>query len=298
MGYPQHVGFLCAVGLVGVIYGSAPTLAVAQVRISGLAEMKVVEVREEGGQLLLRSDDGRLFSVPLDRVDGLAGLSVEEINRSLRTDSSDVTVAEILDLLGAGISEKTITAYVQKRGARFDLSAVHLLELKRAGATERFLQFLIRAGGKGRFLPSYNGPRRQVRQETITADRFSDPSYAEPVPEGIPYYPYVYPGYTSYVGYAPYFASHTVRATRARSPRSRSKVQHHRRARSVAQRPSGSFRRSGRSARAGAPRPHPLRLSTSRLTRPSTPRRTMSAPMSPMRTTGPIRTGGSRGRRR
>ena len=109
MGYPRHVGFLCAVGLVGVIYGSAPTLAVAQVRISGLAEMKVVEVQEEGGQLLLRSDDGRLFSVPLDRVDGLAGLSVEEINRSLRTDSSDVTVAEILDLLGAGISEKTIS---------------------------------------------------------------------------------------------------------------------------------------------------------------------------------------------
>ena len=98
MGYPRHVGFLCAVGLVGVIYGSAPTLAVAQVRISGLAEMKVVEVQEEGGQLLLRSDDGRLFSVPLDRVDGLAGLSVEEINHSLETDSSDVTVVEILDL--------------------------------------------------------------------------------------------------------------------------------------------------------------------------------------------------------
>ncbi len=297
MGYPQHVGFLCAVGLVGVIYGSAPTLAVAQVRISGLAEMKVVEVQEEGGQLLLRSDDGRLFSVPLDRVDGLAGLSVEEINRSLRTDSSDVTVAEILDLLGAGISEKTITAYVQKRGARFDLSAADLLELKRAGATDPFLQFLIRAGGKQRFLPSYNGPRRQVRPETITTHRLSAPSYPEPVPEGIPYYPYVYPGYTSYAGYAPYFASHTVHATKARSFRSRGRVRAHRQGPTHAARRGSPATRHVRGSGGGF-RPQPLRLSTSRLSRPSTPRGTMSAPIGPRRTTSPMRTVGSRGRRR
>ncbi len=292
MAYRRHVGFLCTVGLVGVgvIYGIAPPLAAAQVRISGLAEMKVVEVREEGGQLLLRSDDGRLFSVPVDRVDGLAGLSVEEINRGLETDSADVTVAEILDLLGAGISEKTITVHVQRRGAHFDLSAADLLELKRAGATDPFLQFLIRAGGTRRFLPSYNGPRRQVRPETITTHRVSAPSYAEPVPEGIPYYPYVYPGYTSYAGYAPYFVSHTLRRTKARFPRSRGRVQHHRRgSRSVGQSPRASFHRPGRSPRAGVPRPQPLRLSTSHLTRPSTPRGATPASM---------RTVGNRGRRR
>ena len=220
----RHIGLLGTVGLVGVVHGTL-CLAGTQVRISGLTEINVVEVREEGEQLLIESDDGRLFSVARDHV------SVEEIHRGLETSSNEVTVAEILALLASGISERTITVYVQNRGAHFDLSAADLIELERAGAADSLLQFLIRASGKQRLLPGYNGPRREAGQETSpsTTQPLSDSYSTDKVPEGVPYYPFGYPGYTPYAVYAPHFVSPAFHFSKPRPSRVKDKNRvHHR----------------------------------------------------------------------
>jgi hypothetical protein len=196
------------VTLVVFVFHATFQYATAQISISGLPEMRVVEVWQDQGQLFLKSDDGRLYSVPLDTLEaqGLEDLAVDEINQGLtRTSNSVPPVADILDLLRAGISEETIKTYVRGKRGRYDLSKEDLLELKGAGASDTFLQFLIRAGGKRRFFPAYSGPPRDRRYD-VPPPQSAQSSYSDPAPEGIPYYPYVYPGYYPYGGGYPYGA--------------------------------------------------------------------------------------------
>ena len=179
-------------------------LAAAQINISGLPETRIEEVWQERGQLFLKSEDGRLYSVPLDALgtEDLEGITVEQINRGLSRSSETVLpVSDVLELLQAGISEATIQTFVRGKRGRYDLSANDLLALKAAGASEAFMQFLIRAGGKRQFFPAYSGPPRDRSQDLVAAP---EPAYADAAPEGIPFYPYVYPGYYGYGGGYPY----------------------------------------------------------------------------------------------
>jgi hypothetical protein len=72
------------VTLVVFVFHATFQYATAQISISGLPEMRVVEVWQDQGQLFLKSDDGRLYSVPLDTLEaqGLEDLQ----SRNLRGD--------------------------------------------------------------------------------------------------------------------------------------------------------------------------------------------------------------------
>jgi hypothetical protein len=142
--------------VVGWMLPGGDVHAGSQVTISGAPSFTIVEAWQENGLVFLKSDDGRLYSVPL----GSPG--VEEAlaaGRVEQTSAGSPTVADILDLLGAGISEETIAQYVDAKRARYDLSKQDMIELKRAGASEAFLQFLIQAG-KRRVFPAGSAPRR------------------------------------------------------------------------------------------------------------------------------------------
>ena len=228
-----------------------PGLAAAQINISGLPETRIEEVWQERGQLFLKGEDGRLYSVPLDALgtEDLEGITVEQINRGLSRSSDTVPpVSDVLELLQAGISEATIQTFVRGKRGRYDLSANDLLALKAAGASEAFMQFLVRAGGKRQFFPGYSGPPRDRSQDVVAAP---EPAYADAAPEGIPFYPYVYPGYYGHYGYGggyPYGSLRGVRNNRGHrggNIHGRNKVTHHRGRGSKAGR---SVRRSGRRA--------------------------------------------------
>ncbi len=228
-------------------------LAAAQIRISDLPETRVVEVWQDKGQLFLKGEDGRLYSIPLSTLEGrdIEGITAEEINRGLTRSSNTVPpVAELLELLRAGISEETIRTFVRGKRGRYSLSTDDLLELKQAGASEEFLQFLIRAGGKRQFFPGYSGPPRDRSQDVVAAP---EPAYADPAPGGIPFYPYVYPGYSIYYGYgsgSPYGSLRGVRNYRGHR-RGNIQGRHHKVSRHHAKgaRTGRSFRsRSGRRA--------------------------------------------------
>lgn len=226
--------------------------AAAQIRISDL-ETRVVEVWQDKGQLFLKGEDGRLYSIPLSTLEGrdIEGITAEEINRGLTRSSNTVpSVAEVLELLRAGISEETIRTFVRGKRGRYSLSTDDLLELKQAGASEEFQQFLIRAGGKRQFFRAYNGPPRDRSQDVVAAP---EPAYADPAPAGIPLYPYVYPGYYSYgSGYA-YGSLGGIRNDRGYR---RGKVhgrhhevsRHHAKGVKGSRKAGRSFRRSGRRA--------------------------------------------------
>ena len=109
---------------------------------------------------------------------------MEQINRGLSRSSDSVPpVTSVLELLQADVSEETIRTFVREKRGRYDLSTNDLLALKEAGASEAFMQFLIRAGGKRQFLPGYNGPPRDRSQDVVAAP---EPVYADPAPEGDP----------------------------------------------------------------------------------------------------------------
>ena len=227
-------------------------LAAAQIRISGLPETRVVEVWQDKGQLFLKGEDGRLYSVPLSTLEGqdIEGITAEDINRGLtRSPNAVPSVAEVLELLRAGISEETIRTFVRGKRGRYSLSTDDLLELKQAGASEEFLQFLIRAGGKRQFFRAYNGPPRDRSQDVVAAP---EPAYTDPAPAGIPLYPYVYPGYYSYYGYGSRSPYGSLRGVRNHRGHRRGKVHGGRKvSRHHAQGVKGgrpSFRRSGRRA--------------------------------------------------
>ena len=226
--------------------------AAAQIRISHLPEARVVEVWQDKGQLFLKGEDGRLFSIPLDRLrpEDLEGLTVEQINRGLTKTSRDVpSVAEVLELLQAGVSENTIRTFVQGKRGRYDLSTSDLLALKHAGASESLMQFLIRAGGRKRFLPGYNGPPRD-RSRDIVAQQ---PVYADPTPAGIPIYPYVFPGYGYGGGYS-FGSLHGFNRHHGGKFHHRPRVKHHR---------GRSFHHFGRRALPRVPRATPHRSMSS-----------------------------------
>ena len=220
-------------------------VAAAELNISGLPETRVVEIWQQKGQLFLKGEDGRLYSVPLDVLskDQLESITVEQINRGLARSSDSVPpVAEVLDLLRASVSEETIRTFVRGKRGRYDLSANDLLALKEAGASEAFMQFLIRAGGKKRFFAGYNGPPRDRSRDIVAAP---EAVYADPAPEGIPFYPYVYPGYYGYGGGYPYGSLRGFGNKRGHrgNIHGRPKVTHHR---GKSGKASRSFRRSAR----------------------------------------------------
>ncbi len=226
-------------------------LAAAQIKISGLPETRMVEVWQERGQLFLKGEDGRLYSVPLNVLgaEDLEGLTVERINRGLsRSSDTAPPVTDVLELLRAGISEETIRTFVRGRRGRYDLSTQDLLALKEAGASEAFMQFLIRAGGKRQFLPAYNGPPRDRSQDVVAVP---EPAYTDPAPAGIPLYPYVYPGYYGYGSGYPYGSLRGVSNHRGNRP-GRVHGRHHKVSRLHAKGVKGA--RTGRSFRRSRPR--------------------------------------------
>ncbi len=270
-------------------------LAAAQIRISDLPETRVVEVWQDKGQLFLKGEDGRLYSIPLSTLEGrdIEGITAEEINRGLTRSSNTVPpVAEVLELLRAGISEETIRTFMRGKRGRYSLSTDDLLELKQAGASEEFLQFLIRAGGKRQFFPGYSGPPRDRSQDVVAAP---EPAYGDPAPAGIPFYPYVYSGYYSYYGHGSGYPYGSLRGVRNHRGHHRGKVRgRHKVTRHHAKGVKGgrpSFRRSGRRTthHVAASRRAPSRVgavspsTVGRRSRVSTPRAMSRSRVSPSR---------------
>ncbi len=271
-------------------------LAAAQIRISDLPETRVVEVWQDKGQLFLKSEDGRLYSIPLSTLEGrdIEGITAEEINRGLTRSSNTVPpVAEVLELLRAGISEETIRTFMRGKRGRYSLSTDDLLELKQAGASEEFMQFLIRAGGKRQFFPGYSGPPRDRSQDVVAAP---EPAYGDPAPAGIPFYPYVYSGYYSYYGHGSGYPYGSLRGVRNHRGHRRGKVhgRHHKVTHHHAKGVKGgrpSFRRSGRRTthHVAASRRAPSRVgavspsTVGRRSRVSTPRAMSRSRVSPSR---------------
>lgn len=184
-------GVLLPVGLAG---------AAGRPAIHELRPITIVDVQVEGRQALLKSADGRFFTVPVDTpglqqiLDEAAPPAPEGLNHRA------LTVQDIIDLLAAGISEETIREYVRggwRRGVGWDgdrLTKEDLLKLKEAGASEALLRFLIRgrAGQRVSFITPA-GPSRPHSHEAPPTE-IVEPS--GPQVSGIPYYPFAYPGFS------------------------------------------------------------------------------------------------------
>lgn len=194
-GYRLQVFLLITLVAATVLLAPAPCKA--QIEIPGLRPGSLVEAWTEGQHVILRVEDGRLFSIPLT-TPGI-DRALEGLSSAAAPPAGTVTISDIIDMLRAGISEATIKAHIQASGEEtVDLERTkdNLIALKQAGASEAFLQYLIRLGQKtpkttlirwGK--PSW--PPRPVQDTPAIHQPAESVSYQE----GIPLYPYVFPGY-------------------------------------------------------------------------------------------------------
>lgn len=169
----------------------------AQIAIPGLRPGDIVDAWVEGPHVILKTQDGRLYSIPTST----PGIDLAEVELAAATErpADPLTVPDIIDMLRAGLSEATIKAHIQESGAEnvgLGLTKDELIELKQAGASEAFLQYLIRLGPGGPKITyiRWTGPAwppRPAEPTTYTPE----PVETNTFQEGIPLYPYVFPGY-------------------------------------------------------------------------------------------------------
>jgi hypothetical protein len=188
------VRMLCTYfSILGVLLASATTSwAASQIVVPGLESERIVETRVDGELLLLRTEEGRLYSIPVNSVEFQSLQASEE-----PTTPAILSVPDIVELLLSGVSEETVRAYIEASAppnVRYDLTKADLIELKRAGASEAFIQYLIRLGRYGPMSTfvtwrSPEGPRREEPPE-VEVQGYAD----EGTQGGIPYFPYVFPG--------------------------------------------------------------------------------------------------------
>lgn len=173
------------------------TPVTAQIAIPGLRPGDIVDAWVEGPHVILKTQDGRLYSIPAST----PGINLAEVDLAAATKrpADALTVPDIIDMLRAGLSEATIKAQIQASGTEnvgLGLTKDELIELKQAGASEAFLQYLIRLGPGGPKITTirWRGPawpRRPVEPSRTAPEPVETNTYQE----GIPLYPYVFPGY-------------------------------------------------------------------------------------------------------
>jgi hypothetical protein len=187
----RSVSVATLAALVMLLLWSTPSWAASQIVVPGLESERIVETRVDGELLLLRTEEGRLYSIAVDSVE------LQSLQASEPTTPAILSVPDIVELLLSGVSEETVRAYIEASAptnVRYDLTKSDLIELKRAGASEAFIQYLIRLGRYGPMSTyvtwrSPEGPRRE-EPPTIEVQGYAD----EGAQGGIPYFPYVFPG--------------------------------------------------------------------------------------------------------
>jgi len=110
----------------------------------------------------------------------------------------------VLDLLNSGVSEVSIQRFVQRNHFTFHLTADDLKDLKKAGASDQFIEFLQDREGESSASGQAESESWPTEYEAEGADY--DVAYASPdVYLGFGFgYPYYYPAYY-YPGYAFYY---------------------------------------------------------------------------------------------
>jgi hypothetical protein len=199
-----------------LVSGIAKTArAEAQIVVPGLSSETFSEAWIEGDLLLIKTVEGRLYSVPVGSID----LDFDTAGRD-RPSHTGPTLSDVIDLLHAGVSEQTIKAFIESRRVdelRFDISKESIIRLKQAGASEAFIQYLIRVGRSGPnttyiywsgpSAPDQGPPTRNAPEPTRNESQ-----------QGIPLYPYVFPGFgVSYPIY-PVYPSHPIYPSRPSYP--------------------------------------------------------------------------------
>lgn len=90
----------------------------------------------------------------------------------LRASAADLTPEDVVQLLEAGLSPRTVMAQVDAMGTRMTLSAQQLIALKRAGADEALIQHLIRTrAAHARPEAPHAGPQRPQPAQPTEQDR-------------------------------------------------------------------------------------------------------------------------------
>jgi len=182
--------FVCYLVFGAWLLSTSSAWAASPIVVPGLESEHIVETRVEGGLLLLRTEEGRLYSIPLDSFE-LQSLPVAKPSMSTL-----LSIPDIMELLLSGVSEGTIRALIEADAppnASYVLTKEDLIGLKRAGASDAFLQYLIRVGRygpKSTYITwrTPEGPRREEPQ--IQVQESAEETYES----GIPYFPYIYPG--------------------------------------------------------------------------------------------------------
>jgi hypothetical protein len=185
--------------LIFFISGFSGASAASEIVIPGLQSNPIVEARVDGELLLLKAANGRLYSVPLSYVE-LADFCFLRSNRD-PSRSAGPSLEDILRLIREGVSAKNIRTFIDTFTDplwRLELTADDLVALKQAGASEELIQYLMslessRPGTTTIPWGTPFSPRKELPPEAPTKKSVS--SADADVQGGIPYYPYVYPGY-------------------------------------------------------------------------------------------------------
>ncbi len=189
----------CLLFVLIFISGFSGASAASEIVVPGLESDKIVEAWVKDELLMLKADNGRLYSVPLASVE-LTDFSFSP-ESPISTAELGPSLEDILDLIREGVSERNIRAFIETstgRHWRLDPTAGDLVALKQAGASEELIQFLLSFDGfrprtttiawKTPFSPRKDLPPSVPSKRTTSSTNIN-------VQEGIPYFPYVYPGY-------------------------------------------------------------------------------------------------------
>ncbi len=185
--------------------GFSGASAASEIVIPGLESSQIVEAWVDDELLLLKAVNGRLYSVLLSSVD-LSDFSFppDDMDRLDQPAGASPSLEDILELIRAGVSEANIRTFIETSADydwRMHLTAGDLVALKQAGAGEELIQFLLSFDGS-RPRTTYIAwktpfsPRKDL-PPTVPSNKTTSSTDIE-VREGIPYFPYIYPGY----GYA------------------------------------------------------------------------------------------------
>ena len=189
----------CLLFVLIFISGFSGASTASEIIVPGLESDQIVEAWVKDELLMLKADNGRLYSVPLASVE-LADFTFSPEN-PISTAGLGPSLEDILDLIREGVSERNIRAFIETstdRNWRWEPTAGDLVALKQAGASEELIQFLLSFDGsrprityiawKTPFSPRKDLPPTVPSKRTTSSTDIN-------VQEGIPYFPYVYPGY-------------------------------------------------------------------------------------------------------
>jgi hypothetical protein len=191
---------ICPLCLLFVLtIGFSGASAASEIIIPGLESDRIVEAWVDDELLVLKAANGRLYSVPLSSVE-LADFcfSPSSLDPSARVGPS---LDDILGLIRAGVSETNIRTFIETSADpnwRLDLTADNLVALKQGGASEELIRYLLdfdSSRPRTTYIPWETpfSPRKDLPPEVTSQNTVS--SADATVQDGMPYYPYVYPGY-------------------------------------------------------------------------------------------------------